>query len=214
MPPFVPFHPRMRILPLSLCFHLTRLTWDPSCPQSPFFPLRPVPTSHLRFFGARDHPSFQSFLISLGTDGKHLEGGRIGLFLRQKSQVGSFMCGCGLAHQSSSSEPWLLISITWRALKHHPCPRQVILESLGVGSRYVFLFLFIYVLKMCSLSKNICLIFLIFILKIFIWLPWVFIELSDACDPLDCSLPGFSVHRILQARILEWVAIPFSKGSS
>ena len=30
------------------------------------------------------------------------------------------------------------------------------------------------------------------------------------CDPVDCSLPGFSVHRILQERILEWVAIPFS----
>ena len=29
------------------------------------------------------------------------------------------------------------------------------------------------------------------------------------CDPIDCSLPGFSVHGILQARILEWVAIPF-----
>ena len=29
-----------------------------------------------------------------------------------------------------------------------------------------------------------------------------------------CSLPGSSVHGILQARILEWVAIPFSKGSS
>ena len=34
------------------------------------------------------------------------------------------------------------------------------------------------------------------------------------CDPMDCSLPGSSVHRILQARILEWVAIPFSQGSS
>ena len=31
------------------------------------------------------------------------------------------------------------------------------------------------------------------------------------CDPMDCSLPGSSVHEILQARILEWVAIPFSK---
>ena len=29
------------------------------------------------------------------------------------------------------------------------------------------------------------------------------------CDPMDCSLPGFSVHGILQARKLEWVAIPF-----
>ena len=29
------------------------------------------------------------------------------------------------------------------------------------------------------------------------------------CDPIDYSLPGFSVHGILQARILKWVAIPF-----
>ena len=34
------------------------------------------------------------------------------------------------------------------------------------------------------------------------------------CDPMDCSLPGFSVHGILQAKILEWVAIFFSRGSS
>ena len=33
------------------------------------------------------------------------------------------------------------------------------------------------------------------------------------CDPIDCSLPGSSVHGIPQARILEWVAIPFSRGS-
>ena len=33
------------------------------------------------------------------------------------------------------------------------------------------------------------------------------------CNPMDCSLPGFSVHGILQARILEWVAIPFCNGS-
>ena len=32
--------------------------------------------------------------------------------------------------------------------------------------------------------------------------------------PLAISLPGSSVHRILQTRILEWVAIPFSRGSS
>ena len=34
------------------------------------------------------------------------------------------------------------------------------------------------------------------------------------CDPVDCSLPGSSVHGILQARILEWIAIAFSRGSS
>ena len=33
-------------------------------------------------------------------------------------------------------------------------------------------------------------------------------------DPMDCSLPGFSIHGIFQARILEWVAISFSRGSS
>ena len=34
------------------------------------------------------------------------------------------------------------------------------------------------------------------------------------CDPMDDGPPGSFIHRILQARILEWVAIPFSKGSS
>ena len=34
------------------------------------------------------------------------------------------------------------------------------------------------------------------------------------CDPMDCSLPGSSVHGILQARILEWVAMPSFRGSS
>ena len=29
------------------------------------------------------------------------------------------------------------------------------------------------------------------------------------CGPMDCSLPGSSVHEILQARTLEWVALPF-----
>ena len=34
------------------------------------------------------------------------------------------------------------------------------------------------------------------------------------CDPTDCSPPGSSVHEILQARIVEWVAISFSRDSS
>ena len=37
---------------------------------------------------------------------------------------------------------------------------------------------------------------------------------STLHNPMDCSPPGFSVHEIFQARILEWVAIPFSRGSS
>ena len=36
---------------------------------------------------------------------------------------------------------------------------------------------------------------------------------STLCRPMDCSPPGSSVHGILQARILEWVAMPSSRGS-
>ena len=43
-------------------------------------------------------------------------------------------------------------------------------------------------------------------------------EVPQSCptlfDPMDCSLLGSSLHGILQARVLEWVAIPFSRGSS
>ena len=38
-----------------------------------------------------------------------------------------------------------------------------------------------------------------------------FSVVSDSCDPMDYSLPGSSIHGTLQARILEWVAISFSK---
>ena len=47
--------------------------------------------------------------------------------------------------------------------------------------------------------------------------PWVSTQLFSCvqlCDLMDCSLPGFSVHGIFQAGILEWVAISFSRGSS
>ena len=39
----------------------------------------------------------------------------------------------------------------------------------------------------------------------------VYTVLSDSCDPMDCSLPASSVHGILQARTLEWVAISSSR---
>ena len=41
-----------------------------------------------------------------------------------------------------------------------------------------------------------------------------FSPVRTLCDPTDCSLPGSSVYGILQARILEWVAMHSSKGSS
>ena len=40
------------------------------------------------------------------------------------------------------------------------------------------------------------------------------VVVSNSCDPMDCSLTGSSVHRIVRERILEWVAISFSSGSS
>ena len=80
---------------------------------------------------------------------------------------------------------------------------------------------------------------LLFIYKyLFIWLPQVFVaasrifhcdtwalylwhagvqsiqSCSTRCNPMDCSLPGSSVHGIFLTRILEWVAMPFSRGSS
>ena len=38
--------------------------------------------------------------------------------------------------------------------------------------------------------------------------------ITDSCNSMDCSLPGSPVHEISQARILEWIAISFSRGSS
>ena len=45
---------------------------------------------------------------------------------------------------------------------------------------------------------------------------WVLVIQScpTLCDPMGCSPPGSSIHGLLQARILEWVAISFSRGSS
>ena len=43
-------------------------------------------------------------------------------------------------------------------------------------------------------------------------------EVAQSCptlrEPMDCSLPHSSVHGIFQARVLDWVAIAFSRGSS
>ena len=43
-------------------------------------------------------------------------------------------------------------------------------------------------------------------------------EVAQLCptlwDPMDCSLPGSSIHGIFYARVLEWVSISFSRGSS
>ena len=54
--------------------------------------------------------------------------------------------------------------------------------------------------------------------KKFAWLSEWVSEVAQSCptlcNPMDCSPPGSSVHGILQARIMEWVAISFSRGLS
>ena len=60
------------------------------------------------------------------------------------------------------------------------------------GIEYIYLSIYIYISCCCLVTQS-CLTF---------------------CDPMDCSSPGSCVHGISQARILEWVAISFSRGSS
>ena len=47
-----------------------------------------------------------------------------------------------------------------------------------------------------------------------VWVCSVASVMSNTCNPMDCSPPGYSVYGILQARRLEWVAISLSRGSS
>ena len=66
----------------------------------------------------------------------------------------------------------------------------------------VLILVFFFFLAQCLKHYNICVCVLVTQLCL------------TLCDPMDCSSPGSSVLRIFQGRILEWVAIPFSKGSS
>ena len=52
-----------------------------------------------------------------------------------------------------------------------------------------------------------------------IWVTCVYVRVPaqsclGLCDPMDCGWPGFSVHGIFQERMMEWVAISYSRGSS
>ena len=70
----------------------------------------------------------------------------------------------------------------------------------GVVSAGMFIMLFFFILNLCFVRVCVC------------------VCVTQLCptiwDPMDYSLPDSSVHGILQARILEWVAIPFCRGSS
>ena len=88
----------------------------------------------------------------------------------------------------------------WRR-KWQPTPVFLPGESQGWGS-LVGCCLWGKILKIYSVSTGFCVCVLIVQ------------SCLTLCDPVNCSPPASSVHGILQARILEWVAIPFSRGSS
>ena len=73
-------------------------------------------------------------------------------------------------------------------------------------------------LKHRDLSQNSCKHVIAFLKQVWQVFAVAVLSLRESCltlcDPMDCSLPGSSVHGISQARILEWVFIPFSRGSS
>ena len=64
-------------------------------------------------------------------------------------------------------------------------------------------------------QKPICIFFPQCLPQLFkVWVSEVAQSCLTLCDPMDCSLPGSSIRGIFQARILEWVAISFSRRSS
>ena len=64
--------------------------------------------------------------------------------------------------------------------------------------------------KYALLSKQFNSKFMSFLLSSAKWIQWC----PTLCNPMDCSPPGSSLHGVFQARILGWVAISFSRGSS
>ena len=66
-----------------------------------------------------------------------------------------------------------------------------------------------HLLLICTSSVTFCSRYLLMAVKVL-----VAQSCPTPCDPMGYGLPGSSVHGILQARILEWVAIPFSRGTS
>ena len=125
----------------------------------------------------------------------------------------------------SIKEAWILIQARWffgtqicllSESSHYSLPQQLISRFTG---------------RLCALQNSLDLITGSEVAKTFIsfLLLWslgithcILFEMkvlvAQLCltlyDPMDCSLPGSSAHGILQARILEWVAIPFSRASS
>ena len=86
----------------------------------------------------------------------------------------------------------------WLNMATRPSPGNLLHSSTAILRRNCLVSIHLCVKLMCEVKK------------------WNEVAQSylTLCNPMDCSPPGCSVHGILQARILEWVAISFSRGSS
>ena len=84
------------------------------------------------------------------------------------------------------------------------------------NSIYYFNIMLLYYICMYYIIYDICIIIILMTLINYILYGWYMHGLSylTLCDSTDCGPPGFSVRGISQARILEWVAISYSRWSS
>ena len=108
---------------------------------------------------------------------------------------------------------WGIVNCFTNWLLHYRHPHWLYIRisfSPHLISTHTLLFLFI-----ISSSITILRIMWWCALMALIWISLITVlvsHMSDSLQPHLCSPPGSSVHEILQARMLEWVAIPFSKG--
>ena len=108
-----------------------------------------------------------------------------------------------------SSMPSLLRILSWK---------DILCQILIQDNYMNFIFHSIIVICLSHLLICLCKPFLYSSDTFYLVMMWKWSEVAQSCvtlcDPMDCSLPGSSVHGIFQSLVLEWIAISFSRGSS
>ena len=105
------------------------------------------------------------------------------------------LCACMLSHLVMSDSFWF----------HGLKPTRLLCPWTGMSCHFLLQGIF--------LTQGLNLHFLHFLYWSCVGTKWLQ-SWPTVCDTVDCSPPGSSVHGILQTRILDWVAIPYSRGSS
>ena len=130
--------------------------------------------------------------------------------------------GCTILH---SQQPWMRILIAPHLCQHFVF---LVLWILAIHIRYVVVFLHYIPITLLLLylhfsdefwrATSACMLICylwIFLVKVSVKVLSEVAQLClTLCDSMDCILAGSSIHGIFQARVLEWVAISFSRGSS